>query len=659
MLMLLLGFGTSNAQVRILYETDGTNVKLRWQGVHTPGIPSYQVYRKQDGGPWEKLTSKPLQPILNYDDLKEALKFKTDAYLQLFGLSGERLESINTMSWDSTFAKKGAESFIGALSLVNPEYAVALGEVFTDNPPDKSVVYSYKVTYANSATTEKDLAVIENLKPSLIMEVPGVNELKAVPGNASVKLEWRKDKELLKKGSLVSFRIYKSSDILGPYESVNFYGTLSFTIQSSGKTFNENTESYTVEFLQNGTPAYFMVRGVNAFGTESKGGVTVSATPFDPALHSAPKSLKVEMRTGMSRLSWDGNKRVAVFRTDSRRKAYEQIYPPKGAVLKEQSEWFDASVAEGKEYWYTARTIDESGAIGSEGDTVYLFVPDITPPAMPSNVKAVAKKGLIALTWDANKEPDILGYEIERSSDKSLHMRMLLTRRPISALIWRDTLDYKSQTKFGYIVYAVDKNYNRSKPSQMTIARMPDFDPPAKPLLITVEDVDTNIKLTWIAPPDKDIAAYRVYRSTIQPSTPWTRVAEVKGLTYTDHVSSGDFLYSIVAVDSAGNESELSVAQRILVRDNKALRPPVNGRADTSGGSVILHWSPAPRSQSQGWVITRIIEGKATDIAQLESGATTYEDLWPVKGIIIYEIRSRNADWQMGPPLRIEINYTR
>lgn len=657
LLMLIAGLVRLNAQVRILYETDGSNVRLRWQGVHVPGMPSYQVYRRHDGGAWEKISPTPVQPVTGYEALKAILRYKTDAYLQLFGLSGERRESLSAAAWDSAFDKKGAESFIGALSLVNPEYGVALGEVYIDNPPDKSATYSYKVTFSNASTPEKDLVISPNIKPSAVTEVPGVSDLKATPGNASVRLEWHKDKELLKKGSLVSYRIYKSSDILGPYEPVNFYGVLSFSVQTSGKTYHENTESYTVEFQQNGTPVYFMVKGVNAFGTESKSGISVSATPFDPSLHNAPKGLQVAMRTGMSRLSWDGSKRVAVFRTDSRKKAFEQVYPPKGAVLKEQSEWFDETVVEGKEYWYTARTIDESGLVGPAGDTVYLYVPDITAPAAPSNVKAVAKKGLITLTWDANKEPDILGYEIERSSDKNLQMRMLLTRKPVITLVWRDTLDYRSQTKFGYIVYAVDKSYNRSRPSQMAIARMPDFDPPARPLLISVEDADTNVRLTWVAPHDPDIAAYRVYRSTAQHPSARTKVGEVKGLNYTDHVSPGDFLYSITAVDSAGNESEHSIAQRIVVKDNRALRPPGNGRADTTGSSIVLHWSPAPRSQSMGWVITRIVNGEATDIAQLEADVTSYEDLWPVNGMIIYEIRSRNAEWQMGPPLRILVNY--
>lgn len=71
--------------------------------------------------------------------------------------------------------------------------------------------------------------------------------------------------------------------------------------------------------------------------------------------------------------------------------------------------------------------IGDSPGIGKnfELDYVRLFCTpyDLIPPATPSGFKAIAGNSQIKLSWDANNEPDLLGYNLYRSSQ---------TGRPVS-----------------------------------------------------------------------------------------------------------------------------------------------------------------------------------------------------------------------------------
>lgn len=650
-------FFQTKAQISsCLYESDGNKVKLRWRGVHTPAIEGYNVYRKQGEGEWQKLNSNPLKPVWNYVDLKTILGYKTAAYLQLFGASDEKKQSINRVSWDSTFNKKGAEAFIGAMSLINPEYAMALGETFEDEPSDKSKSYFYKVTLLEAGNKETDLAKSEAILPSTRTRVPSTSEVFAVSGNASVKLEWKKEKELLKKGTIVTYKIYRSFELLGPFEPVNYFGLLSATVSTGNSTEAEIKESYTVDFLENGETYYFKIKAVNAFGTESQNSETVSAIPLDPQLNEAPGSVQISKSGKMVKLVWKDIKSIAVFRSEINKKSFKQIYPANGVVLPPINKWYDNMVTEGREYWYILKTLDKNGNFSPPGDTLHIFVPDNTAPGKPANVKAVAKKGLIIVTWDANTEADLLGYEVERASDKRLVTRFMLTKSPIVKNSYNDSLQFMSQTTFGYVVYAIDKSYNRSLPSKMVTARMPDYDPPARPLIIGLSENDSGVQIKWQAPPDEDVSNYRIYRK-IQNTAVWDKRGETINLKFTDVAGIGLFDYAVTAVDSSKNESEKSFVQTINVKADKSLLIPVYGKASIENGTITLNWEKAPNATPQGWVITRVIGDKNLDIATLDKETLSYCDPYPEPGKIKYEVRARNAEWQMGVPLIILVEY--
>ena len=85
------------------------------------------------------------------------------------------------------------------------------------------------------------------------------------------------------------------------------------------------------------------------------------------------------------------------------------------------------------------------------------FTPDDTPPAAPQGLVATAGEGLVSLTWAANTEPDLAGYNVYRDGAK-------VNGPLVTAAAYVDTGLTNGQT-YAYTVTAVDFGGLESDPS--------------------------------------------------------------------------------------------------------------------------------------------------------------------------------------------------
>jgi hypothetical protein len=100
------------------------------------------------------------------------------------------------------------------------------------------------------------------------------------------------------------------------------------------------------------------------------------------------------------------------------------------------------------------------------------FTPDSTPPGAPQNATATAAASSVSVSWTANAEPDLAGYNIYRStsspvstSGTPLNGATLLTRVNSYA-----DISVANGTTYFYAVTAVDSSGNSSLPSNETSA---------------------------------------------------------------------------------------------------------------------------------------------------------------------------------------------
>jgi fibronectin type 3 domain-containing protein len=91
---------------------------------------------------------------------------------------------------------------------------------------------------------------------------------------------------------------------------------------------------------------------------------------------------------------------------------------------------------------------------------------DVAPPASPVGVRAIAGLGTIEIAWDANRESDIAGYRLFRSTGGD----WTRVGGDLNAPAFTDR-DVQSGKAYRYAVAAFDTNGNesaRSAPADIT-----------------------------------------------------------------------------------------------------------------------------------------------------------------------------------------------
>ncbi|WP_247828490.1 PA14 domain-containing protein [Arthrobacter antioxidans] len=240
-------------------------------------------------------------------------------------------------------------------------------------------------------------------------------------------------------------------------------------------------------------------------------------------------------------------------------------------------QWVDQSATE----THTASvTLDESAKVEVEyyqgwgsasADVSYTRVgADTEAPSAPSQLVAAAEDSAVALSWEVSASTDTVGYRVYRGTEAGVEA----SETPLSGSPLVENASYRDvsaapDVTYYYVVTAVDAAGNESEVSNeamAVVATVEDTEAPDAPLELAAVAGDASVELTWTASASTDTAGYRVYRS-LQPVVADTGEEDavsgealVSGTAYTDDtVSNGTtYFYVVTAVDTAGNESEVS-----------------------------------------------------------------------------------------------------
>jgi hypothetical protein len=119
----------------------------------------------------------------------------------------------------------------------------------------------------------------------------------------------------------------------------------------------------------------------------------------------------------------------------------------------------------GKTYYYQVNALfGKPGhqALSDVSATVPVAARDVFPPAPPLGLQSIYSGGAVELTWTANSEPDLAGYNVYLMDNRTpLRLNKTLVRTPI----FRDATAAPGKT-LTYYVTAVDLSGNESKPSK-------------------------------------------------------------------------------------------------------------------------------------------------------------------------------------------------
>lgn len=130
------------------------------------------------------------------------------------------------------------------------------------------------------------------------------------------------------------------------------------------------------------------------------------------------------------------------------------------------NEYRDMNISFGKTYRYFVRAVASDAAPPIESldsNVVEILAKDSFPPAPPTGLTIISGTSFIALSWEANKEPDLAGYRVWRREFGQANF-VLLGSLPATESSYSDSTVEKNK-RYDYAITALDDAGNESQKS--------------------------------------------------------------------------------------------------------------------------------------------------------------------------------------------------
>lgn len=174
--------------------------------------------------------------------------------------------------------------------------------------------------------------------------------------------------------------------------------------------------------------------------------------------------------------------------------------------------------------------------------------PDLIAPLEVSEIKKVVSGTSIQFSYKLPIDNDFSHVQVWRNNI------MIADNLKINSFNDND-LDY--DTTYNYMFKSVDFTGNVSNGSSLTVKTMPEIDEiaPLSPVGVDVVNGNASLFLSWSASPESDVVGYNVYVDGVKRNG-----SPVAGNSFrmTNLVNGQEYSLQVSAVDTSGNESELT-----------------------------------------------------------------------------------------------------
>ncbi len=468
---------------------------------------------------------------------------------------------------------------------------MALG--FTDPNIKRNETYLYRIRPAAA------IARLDTLQSCFISidaknEAPGpkVLDLEGNFGNLSVMLSW--DMEIAQ-SYYSSYWIEQSEDGLS-WEKVNEDAFVP-VYKAEGKM---EKAFFQTKLPANDRPYFFRVTGRSPFGSLGTPSDPVQGMGLDPLPMSSPSIASVfPSENGSFDIAWTmaDTTNIAAFEV-LRAPKDDGVYDPISERLGPEVRSFRDPEPMPSNYYRIAmydkygRSMSSYSILAQPNDTV--------PPASPVNLRGVIlKDGRVIVNWDANTEPDLLGYRIwisnQAEAEYTLAAGEVIKNNYFVGVTTLNTLSSELYVK----ATALDIRHNPSEFTDYAILIRPDTIPPAAPLLTDMRADTGQLVLEWAFSQSVDLARHELYRRPLQ-DTAWQLIATYEApqtdsiATYrdTDLPPGKPYAYRMDAIDHVDLRATSNILEGRII-DNFIRRPIENVKAvaDRREHSIKLSWA--------------------------------------------------------------------
>lgn len=288
---------------------------------------------------------------------------------------------------------------------------------------------------------------------------------------------------------------------------------------------------------------------------------------IDTTAPETPLNVSVQLDGNSGALNWDDN-------SESDLAGYF-VYR-NGAALNSEaiasSDFLDTSVVEGS-YVYQVSAVDTAGN-ESPLSAALNFELDLTPPdvAIVTPLESDLVSGFADVIGTAFSSDDFLEYRLYVASVTDLDSLTLVRRSPVplraDILGSIDTTNLVEGGQYQILLEAEDINSNISTAAVNVYV---DNTAPAQPTGLTAVPSSNNVNLTWNANTENDLRGYILFRNGKVANAVGTVVGDlgqyaIDTTSFADEsLADGDYEYTLVAIDNAGNISVSSVTVNITI----------------------------------------------------------------------------------------------
>lgn len=564
-LFLFIALSIQAQEYKVFVASTEKSIQLKWMSKTINEKASFDVYRKENGGSWQKVNDKPItaSPVISIADLKTNKNpFPNDQkYATYIDYKNRKEASENKQAY--------ANYSLVMAAILDNDLARHLGIYFEDKTVDVGKKYQYKIVNAGN---QKELSVSSIIQ--IGDKAPAPIELKAQQEKQNVSLTWKVNEEF------VGYNVYKNGVKLNDEMVMpNAEKNLNYQVNLTDEAVSPGSQSYTV-------------KGITFLNTESQPATEAVILVKDLSPPTGISNLKATRKENEIVLQWKASKDKEakgyfVYKSTDKGKTFKKLNTTLLTVTTEN--YSDAKTAEDfGSFQYQIETVDAAGN-ARPSMPVSIFIPDHVAPEMPKSLTTRIESGKISLIWQSNTEKDLLGYRIYRGlKDDDENSMLLLNVKPQTATTFIDTFPKKASTKFIYKVAALDQSFNESKKASVW-AQLPDIIPPTAPFLRTAMLKENTVQLQWDEVKTDAILGYNVYRIYENEKTKVNATYITTG-NYTDSsaLKKGIYEYYIQAIDSAKLESKPSNRLFVNTISSEGRIVRLNASQDLSSKKVVL-----------------------------------------------------------------------
>ncbi len=649
LIVFLIGsFSLFSQENRLVMKQNDHSIELKWYSKELIFKESIMLYRSVNNGSWEKIGPsqfslgqvKPTSSELKADpELKELAELlKSSKKLEGLGLLMLTLKSFNS----TPFCKY-------------------IGNYFEDNQVTEGNRYRYRIIHAGQSVSDP-LAESEEVVIGVETWNKPIDSIQFKTRKRAVDFRWKPEPD-----RYYGVQVFRSESL----DSIGRLITkdpilLSTVLDPNGKVVYPEY-FLSEEKLTEKKTYYYTFVGIGFFGEKLNASEKIRVRIKDETLPEPPTAIKKVLYGKSIQLNWHKENKETDFAGYKVYQAHVKggdtvlFNPVNLELLPFKDSTYRFSVPEFGLYFFKVAAVDDEGNEAYSAELI-VDVIDNEPPGIPLNVTVISDTARLIITWDKNKEPDILGYKIYRSikNDKS----NLALRSPdvLRENVFYDSLPANALNEFTYALIALDTSLNESKLSKPATNVMIDVLPPKDPFLKQVYRSEDKIVIEWVKNTELDLVGYNLFRTSDADSNRVQLNKEVipKDISsyYDRTIEPGkSYNYFLVALDLRSNcsreSNKITIKTKSEASNVKGVVQISKVKYEKTTGSVKVSWRSNPTEEQVSYVLFKRIGADEFKMITSRNEITNYRDYVVKPGESIdYQVRMYN---QEGKVVRSEI----